>query len=95
VAIGQFDLVKCGLCGKAFVYEVGKRPTCPDCAEEENDLYTRIRRLISDHPDRRMNVAEIARILNIEERKINYLVECGMFNLVTNAGLTNKRSDDY
>jgi hypothetical protein len=86
----SFDLLKCAICGKAFVQEAGKRPTCPDCLDEESMLYRKVRTIVSDYPDRRISVAEAARLLEVEERKINYLVECGMFKLVTGQGLTNK-----
>ncbi|MDR1515014.1 MAG: hypothetical protein LBS45_04905 [Synergistaceae bacterium] len=82
----SFDLVKCAFCGKAFVQEAGKRPTCLDCLAEEDIVYRKVRRLVSDNPDRRLSVSEVSKLLDIEERKINYLVECGMFNLVTGGG---------
>jgi hypothetical protein len=83
----RFELLKCGLCGKAFVQETGKRPTCPDCIAEEDLLYRKVRNLVGDYPDRRISVAEAAKLLGVEERKINYLVECGMFKLVVGRGL--------
>jgi hypothetical protein len=91
---GRYDLIKCGLCGRAFVYEVGSRPTCPDCAAEEDALYRKIRSLIADYPERRMSVAEVSRLLKVEEKKVSYLVDCGMFSLVSGVGLFDKRSDD-
>jgi hypothetical protein len=79
----SFDLVKCVFCERAFVQEAGKRPICMDCLAEEEIVYRKVRNLVSDNPDRRLSVSEASKILGIEERKINYLVECGMFNLVT------------
>ncbi|MDR0649318.1 MAG: hypothetical protein LBF92_08305 [Synergistaceae bacterium] len=82
----RFELVKCVFCGKAFAQEAGKRPTCPDCLAEEDAIYRKIRNLVSNNPDRRMNVSDVAKLLDIEERKINYLIENGMFNLTLRYG---------
>jgi hypothetical protein len=95
MAAERFDLAKCELCDKAFAYVVGSRSTCPDCVEEGNDLYARIRTLISDHPFRRMTVAEIAKTLGVEERKIIYLAELGLFDLIADEGSFGKSSDAY
>ncbi|MDR0615807.1 MAG: hypothetical protein LBG29_03270 [Synergistaceae bacterium] len=90
----HFDLLKCAICGKAFAQEAGKRPTCPDCLAEEEVIYRKVRNLVNTCPDRRINVAEAARRLGIEERKINYLVECGMFELAVGVGLINRQQGD-
>jgi hypothetical protein len=90
----RFELVKCGFCGKAFAQETGKRPTCPDCLAEEDATYRKIRNLVSNNPERRMNISDVAKRLGIEERKINYLVENGMFNLSVRSGLISWRPGD-
>jgi hypothetical protein len=90
----QYDLIKCGLCGKAFAHEVGSRTTCPDCLGEEDALYRKVRNLLSDYPDRRMGAAEVAKLLGVEERKVNYLVESGMFTLATDIGVFNWHPGD-
>jgi hypothetical protein len=91
---GRYDLIKCGLCGRAFVYEIGGKATCPDCLAEEDALYRKVRSILADYSDRRLSAAEVAKLVGVEERKINYLVDCGMFTLVTGIGLFNGRSDD-
>ncbi len=76
------DLGRCELCDKAIVYEVGKKPVCPECSEKQNELYMKIRSLLRDYPDRRMSVSDVAEILGADEREVRYLLEDGRFNLV-------------
>jgi hypothetical protein len=90
----RFELVRCAFCGKAFAQEAGKRPTCPDCLAEEDAVYRKIRNLVSNKPDRRMNVSDVARLLGIEERKISYLVENGMFDMSVRSGVISSRQGD-
>ena len=33
------DIATCPLCDKAVVYEIGKKPICPECLAEVNDIY--------------------------------------------------------
>ena len=76
------DLEKCAFCGKAFVATLGHRPVCPECRSEENELYKRIRNLIRDHHDTKLTVSDVAKLLKVDEGKIRYFVEQGMFQLV-------------
>ncbi|MDR3321898.1 MAG: hypothetical protein LBS93_05555 [Synergistaceae bacterium] len=94
MSTGQYDLLNCGLCGKAFVKQTGGRPTCPECQAEEDILYRKIRTVLSDYPDRRLGIADVARLVGAEERKINYLVDSGMFKLVNSVGALKWNEDD-
>lgn len=77
----QLDLNICGLCGKAFVGKSGSRDVCDRCKEEEAEIYTKVRDLVRDNPDRSFNVDEAARVLHIPERKIQHLVNKGLIQL--------------
>jgi hypothetical protein len=91
---GEYDLVKCGICGKAFVKQSGGRLTCSDCQTEEDALYRKVRTVLGDYPERRLSVAEVAHIVGVEERKINHLVDSGMFSLVSTIGALKWDGDD-
>jgi hypothetical protein len=76
------DIIRCSFCGRAFVDTDGHRPVCASCRNEEEVLYKKARDLIRDNPGRMFGVADIARIFDVEENKISYFVDCGMFHLV-------------
>lgn len=76
------DLARCPLCDKAVVYEVGKKLICPECAAEESELYKRVRTLLRDYPNHKLSVSDVARMLGVDEKKISYLIDDGMFQLV-------------
>lgn len=76
------DLGRCALCDKAIVYEVGKKPICPECTQKQNELYMRIRSLLRDYPDRGMSICDVAEILDVDEREVSFLLEDGRFRLV-------------
>lgn len=77
---GNLNIRKCGLCGKAFVAS-GGQGVCPECRDEEQDLYNRVRSLIRDYPDRSLHIDEAADILRVPEHKILYLVSRGLVQL--------------
>jgi hypothetical protein len=89
-----YELVNCVLCGRAFARVAGSRKACPECTAETDELYRQVRNLLGDYPDRRLGTSDIAKLLNVEERKINYLIDCGMFNVITDIGLFNSRQED-
>ncbi|MDR1916708.1 MAG: hypothetical protein LBQ58_09070 [Synergistaceae bacterium] len=76
------DLVKCGMCDKAVVIERGTKPVCQDCRQEEQELYRRVRALLTDYGDRRFTIQDVAGALGVEEKKITYLVDNGYFQLI-------------
>jgi predicted AAA+ superfamily ATPase len=76
------DIMKCSFCGRAFVDANGQRPICADCRDEEERLYKKARDLILDNPGRALSVSAVAEILGVEESKINYFVDHGLFHLV-------------
>ncbi|MDR3254725.1 MAG: hypothetical protein LBT31_04095 [Synergistaceae bacterium] len=94
MSTGQFDLIKCGICGKAFVKYTGGRPTCPDCYAEEEALYRRVRGVLTTYPERRMGIGDVAEMIGVEERKISYLVDIGMFKLTSGLGELSWEDDD-
>lgn len=78
----KFDIAKCGMCGKAFIGVAGLRNVCDHCRDEEQALYTELRRLIRDNPDRRLTIEDAVCLLNVEVRKIHHLVDSGLIQLV-------------
>lgn len=76
------DIATCPLCDKAVVYEIGKKPICPECLVEVNDIYNKVRTLLRDYPEKRFGTNDVAKILKVDEKKIKYLLENGMFQLV-------------
>lgn len=78
----NFDIEKCGICGKAFIGVKGCRKVCEGCRDEEQKLYKKVRNLIRDNPGTPLTVQDVANTLKVDERKINHLVESGDFQLV-------------
>jgi hypothetical protein len=75
------DIAQCGLCQTAVVVAEGARPICDNCREEELRLYNQIRELLRKSGGT-LTVADVSKTLKVEERKINFLVEGGMFKFV-------------
>ncbi|MDR1482705.1 MAG: hypothetical protein LBI74_08780 [Synergistaceae bacterium] len=75
------DIIRCSFCGRAFVDIGGHRPVCVNCRDEEEILYRKARDLIRDNPDREFGVADIAKIFDVDECKINSFIDCGLFHL--------------
>jgi hypothetical protein len=76
------DLVECGICGKAVVIERGAKNICPRCRDDEQRLYRNVRTLLTEYPDRRFTIQDVAAELKIDDKKITHLVENGYFQLV-------------
>ncbi len=72
-----YELVACGICGKAFVRNVAGRTICPDCREELDRLYRTLRAFLRDHPDYSLSVSDLAELFGVEEKKIQALVSEG------------------
>lgn len=87
----RLDFTECPLCGRAFVGAAGVKTTCDDCKEEEQYLYDMVRHLIRDNDtDRHLTVEDAAKELHVPERKIRYLVEKGLIQLVPGVGLRHR-----
>jgi hypothetical protein len=78
----SFDLVKCGMCGKAVVVQAGLRSVCDACRKEEQKLYMRVRSLLTDNERGALTVQDVAELLEVDEKQIVHLVESGFFQLV-------------
>jgi hypothetical protein len=78
----MLDIASCGMCGKAVVIEKGMRPICDGCRGDEQRLYDRVRTLLRDNPHTEFTAADVAKRLDVEEKKINFLVESGLLEIV-------------
>jgi hypothetical protein len=77
----SLELVRCGICEKATVVRRGERHVCPECLEEEQKLYTKVRNLLRDHHWGGLTIKDVAERIAVEERKITHLVDSGYFKL--------------
>jgi predicted RNA-binding Zn-ribbon protein involved in translation (DUF1610 family) len=87
------DLVKCGICGKAVVIERGAEQICPNCRNDEKRLYRAVRALLTEYPDRRFTIQDVASELKVDDKKITHLVESGYFQLVRSHVLLDSREE--
>ncbi len=73
------NMVTCDRCSKLFG-SPGPR-ICPACSKELDKIYERAREYLRDHPRERLNVSDLAEILNEEAADIDLLVAAGRLRL--------------
>jgi hypothetical protein len=66
-------LITCKLCGKVFTSNSGK--VCPQCLEELDDLYPRVREFLRDHASQEYNAEELAEEVGVDIRYIQALID--------------------
>ena len=77
----SFDLVKCGMCGKAAVVIEGGKRVCKECLDAERELFDEIRDFINENPEVDFTLQNTAKVLNVKESQIKHLVDSGYFKL--------------
>jgi len=76
-----FDLVKCGMCGKAAVIVEGHRHVCEGCRDGERVLYDLVKTFIIENPSSNHTMQKIAASLKVKESQVKHLIDSGFFKL--------------
>ncbi|MDD2206582.1 MAG: hypothetical protein WCQ97_03340 [Aminobacterium sp.] len=67
------NLVTCKLCGKVFSSSRGK--ICPECLDEVDNLYRRVREFLRDNASRNYDVESLSEATGIDIRYIQALID--------------------
>lgn len=79
-----YSMKNCPKCGNVFTFI--KNPICPDCQEEEDQIFETVRRYLKDNGDKTLE--EVAEATEVSVKKILKFIKDGRIDISTNTSIS-------